>query len=317
MRRFLTVFSLSVSVASGVSATTRLSASTFRAKTSSVLAADSVTESRRLFDVARRAFDAQLFEMAADTLSRATELNPGDSRIHLWLGNALAQQAMRANLPKKLLLSSRIRDAWRRAIAIDPRNVEARENLIAFYESVPAIAGGGRAKAIAEAKEAQAVMPYLGAVWLARVLERGNDSTGALGAYADAARLPDDSSGRAFEGWLYGLSQFSRYAEVFAAVDARLKRSPNDGIALAYLARTAARSATRSDDGLRALARAERLQLPSFLHFDAEFGFAWYRGKLLEEKRDFAGAAVAYRAALAKSPKDSSIARDLARVSRP
>lgn len=317
MRTAFAVSALIVSVSSPVSATMQLSAPTFREATSSGPVADSLAESRRLFDVARRAFDARLFEMAADTLSRAAQLNHGDSRIHLWLGNALAQQAMRANLARKLFLSSRIRDAWRRAIAIDPRNVEARENLIAFYESVPAIAGGGREKAIAEAKEAQSVMTYLGTVWLARVLENGNDSTGALAAYASAKRLPDDSTGRAFEGWLYTMSQFSRYTEVFAAVDARLQQSPNDGIALAYLARTAARSAMRCDDGLRALARAERLQLPSFMHFDTEFGFSWYRGKLLEEKRDFAGAAVAYRAALAKSPNDASVARDLARVSRP
>ena len=63
--------------------------------------ADSLDESRRLFQVARRAFDAKQYEAAADTLTRAAQLNPNDGGIYLWLGNALAQQALRASLPKR------------------------------------------------------------------------------------------------------------------------------------------------------------------------------------------------------------------------
>ena len=277
---------------------------------------DSITESGVALDLGHRAFDAKTFLAASEAFERATILNPKSAEAFLWLGNAYARQALEASMVRKVILGPKAKAAWERAVALDPKNFEAHENLLDYYDMVPKFLGGGRDKAFDEARVLQSIEPYRGGVLLGALAEKDGDFAAAKLAYSVAARFPADTSAKAFDGWIYALHELKLYDEAFRAIDARLSQVPNDVIALGYLARTAVQSGQRTDDGMTAAVQGDRSPLPPSFRF-ASSAFAIWRGRLLERKGDLAGAAAVYRAAAERSPSDKLVRESLKRVTLP
>ena len=277
---------------------------------------DSISESRVALDLGHRAFDAKTFSAASEAFERAANLNPKSAEAFLWLGNAYSRQAMEASMVRKVILGPKAKAAWERAIALDPKNFDAHENLLEYYNMVPKFFGGGRDKAFDEARVLQAIEPYRGGVLLGALAEKAGDFATARLVYSALARLPADTSAKAFDGWIYALHELKLYDEAFRAIDARLSQLPNDVIALGYLARTAVQSGQRTDNGMTAAVQGDRLPLPPSFRF-ASSAFAIWRGRLLESKGDLAGAAAVYRAAAEQNPGDKLVRESLARVTLP
>jgi tetratricopeptide (TPR) repeat protein len=95
--------------------------------------------------------------------------HPQVSDCHLALGNALGSKAMAAGIMSAMGYAGTIRDAFKKAVELDPQNMAARFSLMQYYMAAPAIVGGGSAKAQALAAQTAAVNPDAGKLMLARL----------------------------------------------------------------------------------------------------------------------------------------------------
>jgi len=84
---------------------------------------------------------------------KAVAVNPNSSRAHLLVGDVAIQMAQNAGIFKGLGLAHRFREEAEKAIALDPKNLDAREDLMEFYFDAPGIGGGDKKKASATAEE--------------------------------------------------------------------------------------------------------------------------------------------------------------------
>ncbi len=277
------------------------------------VANDSLAEARRAFDAGKTAFDAKNFDAAATAFERAAALNPSDARTQLWLGNAYINQAFTANIFRKARLAPRARDAWLRAAALDPRDIESREYLAGYFDQAPGIVGGSAERATAMAQQVRAIDPYRGALLLGSLAERHKDLALAERYYAEAAARPGENDGRGFEAWVVTLEAQQRYAEAYRAASARLKAMPADYLALYHIGRVAGLSGEHVEEGMAALRRARTLERPAATRFGAS-GVPYWLGILLERTGDRAGAAAELRMSLTMNPSDQKAKDALARV---
>lgn len=98
-------------------------------------------------------------EEAIDACTKATELLPKSSEAQNWLGRAAGMKAERAGPISGLRLALKVRAAFEAAVALDPRNGDAIDDLGEFYIDAPAIIGGGLDKAAMLANQAEPVQP--------------------------------------------------------------------------------------------------------------------------------------------------------------
>ncbi len=105
--------------------------------------------------------------MAAGTQSRIGEAvklsqqcvatHPGAAPCHLALGKSLGWKAMVGGVMSALGYAGDMRDAFKKAVELDPRNMDARLSLLQFYMMAPGIMGGGTGKAETLAAQTVAV----------------------------------------------------------------------------------------------------------------------------------------------------------------
>ncbi len=87
------------------------------------------------------------FKKATDALEKSVALTPDNSLTWTWLGRAYGRRAETAFALSALPLANKTRDAFERAVQLDPKNTEAINDLFEFYMQAPSMIGGGRDKA--------------------------------------------------------------------------------------------------------------------------------------------------------------------------
>jgi tetratricopeptide (TPR) repeat protein len=110
--------------------------------------------------------------------------HPQVSNCHLALGNALGTKAMTAGIMSAIGYAGTIRDSFKKAVELDPHNMEARFSLLQYYMAAPGIVGGGSGKAQALAAQTASVNPDASKLMLARL-----DASDDKFAKAEAAVL--------------------------------------------------------------------------------------------------------------------------------
>jgi tetratricopeptide (TPR) repeat protein len=118
---------------------------------------DQTTESRFLLGKVRYLWGQ--ISGAVDLFEKATETSPNNSEYFLWLGRALGRKAEKAMFPIALSLAGKSRDAFERAVELNPNNLEARDDLLKFYLEAPGFLGGGKGEALALAEQIEASDP--------------------------------------------------------------------------------------------------------------------------------------------------------------
>jgi tetratricopeptide (TPR) repeat protein len=94
---------------------------------------------------------------AIDACARAVQILPRNSEAEDWLGRVYGMKAERAGPISGLTLALKVKAAFETAVALDPRNGAAANDLSEFYIDAPSIIGGGldRAEALADHVEPQ------------------------------------------------------------------------------------------------------------------------------------------------------------------
>ena len=203
------------------------------------------TEGRRLMNTNEPAKAEKLFE-------RAIQLEPNVSDYHLWLANAVGQQAQNANVMRQPFMARRIKAEYEKAVELDPRSIEARNGLISYYLQAPAVMGGSPEKARAQARAIAALDVVQGHMATAQIAWHDRDTVATERAWRTAiTAIPDSvmpiiNLALRLQGW-------NRTADAFALFDGFLVRHPTNVPARFQYARLTAITGTNLPRGERYL----------------------------------------------------------------
>jgi len=141
---------------------------------------------------------------AIEWFEKAVEANDKSSAHHLWLANALGDQADHTNKLKLPFLARRVKSEFDKAAQLDPTSVDARHGLVQFYSQAPGVMGGSMDKAKEQAREIIKLNAWRGHYELASLLERDKDVAGAEKEYmAAVAAAPDTTLPYQYLGSFY------------------------------------------------------------------------------------------------------------------
>lgn len=237
---------------------------------------------------------------AAEWFEKAVQMSPRNSTYYDWLGRAYGRQAQTANKLRQAFLARRTKNAWETALAIDPNNLDVRDDLIAYYTQAPGFLGGSKEKARAMALEIKKRDAYRGSLSVANLCAAEKDMACVEREMQDVtAKYPDSGAVYASLGAVY--SSQNEFDKAFALLEQRLRVKPNELITLYQLGRTVSLSGQRLDRGEAALKAyiagppPENGPAPANAHYRL--------GLIYEKKGEKALAREEYRAALQLNPK--------------
>lgn len=101
--------------------------------------------------------------------------HPQKSECHEALGNALGTKAMMGGIMSAIGYATTIRDAFKKAVELDPKNLDARFSLLTYYQQAPGIVGGGSGKAKELAADTNKINPEAGKLMLAAIALADDD----------------------------------------------------------------------------------------------------------------------------------------------
>lgn len=130
------------------------------------------------------------FDQAISYAQRAVELDPGSSSAHLWLGNAFGRKAQLSSFFGRISNARKCREAYKKALKLDPEDLEVRHRLIDFYMQAPGIVGGGKKNALLEAAAIAQRSRFAGHVAYAQVYIYSRDFARAVREFHRASEVP-------------------------------------------------------------------------------------------------------------------------------
>ncbi|MGC4072590.1 MAG: tetratricopeptide repeat protein [Nibricoccus sp.] len=217
------------------------------------------------------------FDDAVTLHEKATALAPENSTYFVALGDAYGRKAASASLFSKLSWAKKCHAALEKAVALDPRSLTANTALTEFYRRAPGVAGGGMAKAYAQAESFKKIDLINGTLILAGLYQA--------------------------EG---------KFSEIFTLLDEALVTNPDNYLLLFGYGRAAAESGQQLDRGVRSLQRCLELTPPSRAAGHASVWF--YLGQIRLKQNDPQAARTAYESALKLDPAHREAAKALERL---
>lgn len=207
---------------------------------------------RAAFEEGRRLMSANDPAKAEKEFERAIRLEPNVSDYHLWLGNAVGQQAQTASVLRQPFMARRIKAQFEKAVELDPRSIEARDGLIGYYLQAPAVMGGSPEKAREQARAIAALDVVQGYMATARIAWHDKDTVATERAWRSALTAIPDSVTPVIN-LAIRLHGWNRSTDAFALFDGFLTRHPTSVPARFQYARLAALTGTNVPRGERYL----------------------------------------------------------------
>ncbi len=87
------------------------------------------------------------YKRATNVLEKAVAAEPSNSDYVLWLGRAYGRRAETSNPISAIGHASKASQSFERSVQLNPRNIEALNDLLEYYLEAPGIMGGGLDKA--------------------------------------------------------------------------------------------------------------------------------------------------------------------------
>ena len=138
---------------------------------------------------------ATRIELAVHLGEQCVATYPQRSNCHVAYGNALGAKAINAGIMSAIGYAGRIGDAFRKAVELNPNNLDARFALLQFYMQAPYVVGGGSGKARDLATRTAIVSPDASRLMMA-MLDMSDDAY----AKAEAAVLAVHPAGNEMLG---------------------------------------------------------------------------------------------------------------------
>ena len=251
---------------------------------------------------------------AIDAASEAVDLAPDNAQAHFWLGNAYGTRIGQVGTMSQAFMAPKLRDAFERAIALDPGLHEARSSLMEYYLQAPAVVGGSVDKARQQAAELVRRDPPRGHYARARLAMHDQQPEAAAKAYVAAWQArPENVTFRMAAG--LALQETQQWDRAFALYQAWTTEDAKAAPAWYQLGRTSALSGQRLDVGADALRKYLALPMqpgqPALHH-------AWFRlGQVQAKAGDPVAARASFQKALKGDPANADFKAALAAVSRP
>ncbi len=167
------------------------------------------------------------YERAVQFFEKAVAIAPSVSDYQLWLGRAYGRRAETGGLLLAASRASKARHCLETAIALDPRNAEAMNDLFDFYLNAPGVLGGGPEKAEAIAQRIERERPAEYHHELSQLADHKRQYSDALAHLRKAAELAPHELGRVLDLARY-LAKLGRMEESDAYFAQAEKRWPND-----------------------------------------------------------------------------------------
>jgi Flp pilus assembly protein TadD len=161
-----------------------------------VLAEDPAPDAGNYLLSAKNYFMLGDYKKAIEFLEKALASSPNSSEYELWLGRAWGRRAETSNWLLAGVHASRARQCFERAVALDPHNREARNDLFDFYLNAPGFLGGGLEKAAASAETIARERPAEYEFEEAQLADRTKDYATAEAHLRRARELAPTEAGR-------------------------------------------------------------------------------------------------------------------------
>ena len=136
------------------------------------------------------------YKRATEFFEKALALVPDSSDYELWLGRAWGRRAEISGWLTAGVHASKARQCFERAVALDPHNREAKNDLFDFYLNAPGFLGGGLEKAEAIANSIAGERPPESEFEKAQLAERRKDYQAAEAHLRRAMELAPSEPGR-------------------------------------------------------------------------------------------------------------------------
>jgi tetratricopeptide (TPR) repeat protein len=275
----------------------------------------SIDESEKDFATAqyylgRSAFEQKEFDDAADYFESATEADKKNSEYFQWLGDTYGIIARDANVVRQGFLAPKMKSAWETAVALDPKNINARLSLIEYYMQAPSIMGGSPDKAKEVARQIIKLNPAQGYRAQGNIYMREKNLSAAEKSYLEMVK--------ADEALIPALGNFyltnNQYDKAFKLLEDAVKKNPSDMGSVYQLGKTSALSGKQLERGEQCLRQYLDYQPKS--NEPSHAGAQMRLAQILEKRGNKPEAKKLYEAALKKDNSLQEAKDGLERVSK-
>lgn len=166
------------------------------------------------------------YKKATDSFQKAVALQPSKSEYAHWLGRTFGRRAETSNPFAAPMYASKARQFFEQAVALDPGNEEALNDLFDYYLQAPGFLGGGYDKAEAVARRIAQRNAAEGHFAQAQLADKRKQFDTAEQQLRRAMELAPRQVGRVLDLAKY-LAKRGRYQESEATFDKAEKLAPN------------------------------------------------------------------------------------------
>jgi tetratricopeptide (TPR) repeat protein len=165
---------------------------------------------------------------ATDYFQKAVSLEPGNSNYHMWLGRAWGRRAETSSFLTAPGYATKARSSFETAVQLNPRNLEAIDDLFEYYLDAPGFLGGGLEKAAGLAARFSLLDPAEGHWAQARLAEKRKEYKTAEQQLRNAVDLAPRQTGRLVDlaKFLAKVGRYQESDEAFRRAESMAPNSP-------------------------------------------------------------------------------------------